>query len=434
MYAPYRLFGGALSPYSRKVETYLRYKGLEHTVLERTAETAAEFARLAKLPLLPLLVDARGGALQDSTPMIEVLEERHPERGVTPEDAGVGFLSLLLEDFADEWLNKALYHYRWSFEPDARAAAQAIAGAVIGEAEAELRESAIEQICARMAERRALVGVSDAVAAVIEGSFRRTLLALEPVFAARPYLFGGRPACADFALAAQLEQMLLGPTAGALMRGEAPQVCAWVERMRAPGEAGDFLPFEAAVAALEPLLQEVAQVYLPWLQANALAHSARRERFELTLAGDEYAQAPQRYAASKAFPELRAKRQAAPQEGPLADLLQRLGVEAILTPPPRPRLPEPTIEADADDTAEAHAAPAEPVAALEGEGEPGVAAAAAEEPAPAAAQPEAEPPSVSPRRPARRRAAEVAEPAATDPAEPEAAEPESAEPESDPEA
>jgi len=336
MYAPYRLFGAALSPYTRKVETYLRYKGLEHRMVERTAETAGEFAALAKLPLLPLLVDAAGGALQDSTPMIETLEERHPQRAITPEDAELKFLSLLIEDFADEWLNKVLYHYRWSFEPDARAAATAIADAALGEAEKDLKEAAVEQICARMAERRALVGVSDAVAPVIEGSLKRTLAALEPVFAERPFLFGARPACADFSLAAQLEQLLQGPTAGGLMRAQAPAVCAWVERMAQAEGDGEFLPFEAAVAPLEPLLREIADVYLPWLQANAQAHGARRPRFELTLAGEPFAQAPQRYAATKAFPELRSKRQAAPADGPLGALLERLGVAAMLAAPVRP--------------------------------------------------------------------------------------------------
>lgn len=352
---PYRLFGGALSPYTRKVALYLRYKGLEHVVIERTPETVGEFSRLAKLPLLPLLVDARGAALQDSTPMIEVLEERHPEPGISPADPSLKFLSLLIEDFADEWVNKALYHYRWSFEPDARGAAQAIADAVMGDAEQEQKDAAIEQICARMAERRSLVGVSDAVAPVIEGSLRRTLAALEAVLAERPFLLGGRPACADFALAAELEQLQQGPTAGALLRTAAPRTCAWIARLAETDAAGEFLPFEAAAAGLEPLLQEIATVYLPWLQADAQAHGARRERFEVELAGEMFAQAPQRYAATKAYPELRAKRGLVPPEAPLSALLERLGVEAILAPPRgRPETPPaaPADEADEPGAAE----------------------------------------------------------------------------------
>lgn len=306
MYAPYRLFGGALSPYSRKVASYLRFKGLDFAYCERNAGNAEEFAQLAKLPLLPLLIAADGSVLQDSTPLIETLEQRHQAPSITPDDAALRFVSLMIEDFADEWLNKVLYHYRWSFPEDARLAAAAIVAAVAPDAEAAQVEQAIAQVCAQMGERRALVGVSDAAAPVLESSLARTLDALQQVFQATPFLLGSRPACADFALAAQLEELAHGPTAQAQI-GARPAVSAYLERMRAPDGEGVFAAASARITALRPLLEEIASVYLPWLAANAEAHFSRRESFAVELAGMPFAQAPQRYAATKAFPELRAK-------------------------------------------------------------------------------------------------------------------------------
>ena len=74
MTAPFRLYGAELSPYSLKVRSYLRYKGIEFEWLARTNARQEEFQRYAKLPLIPVLVDADENALQDSTPIIEKLE------------------------------------------------------------------------------------------------------------------------------------------------------------------------------------------------------------------------------------------------------------------------------------------------------------------------------------------------------------------------
>ena len=306
MFAPYRLFGGALSPYSRKVASYLRYKGLDFAYIERNADNAEEFAQLAKLPLLPLLIGADGSVLQDSTPLIETLEQRHDAPSITPDEAALRFVSLLIEDFADEWLNKVLYHYRWSFPEDARLAAGAIVAAAAPEAEAAQVEQAVAQVCAQMGERRALVGVSDAVASVLEGSLARTLDALQQVLQVSPFLLGSRPACADFALAAQLEELAHGPTAQAQLSAR-PAVSAYLARMRAAEGEGAFAGASAQITLLRPLLEEIAAVYLPWLSANAEAHFSRRESFTVDLAGLMFVQAPQRYAATKAFPELRAR-------------------------------------------------------------------------------------------------------------------------------
>jgi len=74
MTAPFRLYGAELSPYSLKVRSYLRFKGLDFEWLTRSNARQEEFTRYAKQPLMPVLVDAADTALQDSTPIIEALE------------------------------------------------------------------------------------------------------------------------------------------------------------------------------------------------------------------------------------------------------------------------------------------------------------------------------------------------------------------------
>jgi len=119
----YRLFGNELSPYSVKVRSYFRFKNIAHEWIVRNASNEAEFQRYARLPLIPLVVTPSGEVLQDSTPLIERLEGQFPEPSIIPPDPRLAFLAALIEEYADEWVNKPMFHYRWFYEADANSAA-----------------------------------------------------------------------------------------------------------------------------------------------------------------------------------------------------------------------------------------------------------------------------------------------------------------------
>src|SRR5438552_6764761 len=115
---PLRLFGSELSPYSVKVRSYLRYKRIPHRWVVRDLTTLAEFQRHARLPLITLVLAPDGTAMQDSTPIIDELEARHPEPSIHPAEPALAFLSALIEAYAVEWDNKPMLHYRWFYVPD----------------------------------------------------------------------------------------------------------------------------------------------------------------------------------------------------------------------------------------------------------------------------------------------------------------------------
>jgi hypothetical protein len=61
MSSPHRIFGAEMSPYSVKVRSYFRYKGIPQQWIVRNMETQAEYQKYAKLPIVPLVVTS--GAL-----------------------------------------------------------------------------------------------------------------------------------------------------------------------------------------------------------------------------------------------------------------------------------------------------------------------------------------------------------------------------------
>jgi glutathione S-transferase len=325
MKAPFRLYGSELSPYSVKVRALLRFKGLAFEWLQRSGARQEEFARYAKLPLIPVLVDAEDNAFQDSTPIMEALEREFPEPSMTPDEPALAFMSALIEDYADEWLNKAMFHYRWSYPEDQASASKRIVAMLFEGGEAP--EGAEAAVRARMTGRLHHVGASPETAPVIEASFARLLGLIEPMLGANPYLLGGRPSLADFGLAGQLWTLASDPTPGAIIKAQAPNVTAWLARMEAPRVEGGFASAVALRDALVGLLrQELGAAYLPWMAVNATAVAEDAPGVSVEVAGGTFAQKPQRYAA-KAFAELKRKR-AAVEDATLAALLEDSGCAA----------------------------------------------------------------------------------------------------------
>jgi glutathione S-transferase len=330
MASDYRIFGSEMSPYSVKVRSYFRYKGLPHRWLVRNTDTQAEYQAHAKIQIIPLVVTPTDEALQDSTPIIERLERDHPTPSIHPGEPVTGFLSALLEEFGDEWGNKWMFHYRWAREVDQISSAGRIARGMMPAADRDMADGLAGQIRGRMVGRVWFVGSSPQTAPQIEDTFATALALLDAHLATRPYLFGARPSFGDFGLWGQIYEAWTDPTAGALIEGRAHHVLDWVHRMLWPRAGGDFESWETLAATLAPFLQgPVAQLFLPWTLANAAAVAGAQEEFTVQLAGQAWTQKPQKYHA-KSLQALRAKYAAITDRRALDAVLDQVGCRAAL--------------------------------------------------------------------------------------------------------
>ena len=304
----YRIFGAEMSPFSVKVRSYARYKGFPHQWLNRGGENATEYAKFAKVQIVPLVVTPEGEGIQDSTPIIERLEGDFPTPSIHPASPALRFLSEMLEEVADEWGNKWMFHYRWRREIDQWASAGRLALGMNPSMDEATQKGFAEQIRNRMVGRVWFVGSSDATAPFIEHTFHRALGQLNTHLANRPYLFGARPSLADFGLWGQIYNMWTDPTPCAIIEARAPHVLAWIQRMLWPSAQGEFETWTSLQPTLTPILHDwVGEWFLPWSIANAAAIAKSPDaEFTVKLQGFDWTQKPQKYHA-KSLDALRKK-------------------------------------------------------------------------------------------------------------------------------
>jgi len=339
---PFTLVGAPGSPYSRKLRAVLRYRRIAYAWVNRGSPEARTLPR-PRVDLLPqlLLPDAAGAleAVTDSTPLIRRLEALVAGRSVIPSDPAVAFLDALLEDYADEWLTKAMFHYRWAFAPDtAKAAAILPRWSRTDQPEEQAR--ALGRLFAeRQIGRLGVVGSNETTAPVIEASYLRLLALLEAHLERSRFLFGDRPAASDFALYGQLTQLAgFDPTPAAIALDVAPRVVAWVDGVEDLSglEPRDdaWIGRDAIPETLRALLAEVGRVYAPFLLANAAAVARGAERVACEIDGRPWVQAPFPYQA-KCLGWLRAARAAlAPADrGAVDRVLAGTGCEALFAAP-----------------------------------------------------------------------------------------------------
>jgi glutathione S-transferase len=276
----------------------MRYRRLPHVwrPIGRDSPVRAK----VKVPVIPIVRFGDDDWRNDSTPMIQALEALHPERSLLPADPGDAFLALLLEDMADEWGTKVMFHYRWAPVEDQAPNAFTIAQQSMPGAPRATVERVGETLRERQVSRMPLVGCTPQNAPLIEETARRVLSLIDAHVPEGMWLFGARPSLADIGWYGQLSQLARDPTPRALMRHEFPAAFTWVETLDdASGlEPGPWRDPDADPSpALAGLCALASELYLPFLAENARALADGQPGFSITLLGHPYAQAPFGYQA-----------------------------------------------------------------------------------------------------------------------------------------
>ena len=299
---PITIGGAHSSPYSLKMRAVLRYRRIPFRWVLRNSR----WDDLPDVPvqIIPVLVfpDEHGGygeAMVDSSPQIARLEREYHGRSIVPIDPALALIDFLIEDFADEWVTKAMYHYRWTYVPDIEKSGRLLPLDRNLQASDEELAMAHDFIIDRQVGRRALVGSTDANLPVIERSYERLLDLLQRHLGAHDFLMGERPARGDLALYGQLKPLLWwDPTPMAIAVERAPRAVNWIERVDdlswwdVDGDHGWFAELPPTTAEL---LGEIGRTYAPFMLANNAALLAGDDELVCKIDGHEYRQAPFKY-------------------------------------------------------------------------------------------------------------------------------------------
>ena len=294
MTLPYKILGAPGSPYSRKLRSVFRYRRIPFTWANRNSK---EDVNTPKVPvnLLPVLViPGESGdyseAKIDSTPIIRFLEAEQSDRSVIPTDPVMTFIDYLIEDYADEWLTKAMFHFRWAHKRNVDFAGSILPRWTLNQLSDEEIEPLSKNISERQIERLRYVGSNETTGEFIEESYQKFIELLSNHLVGRRFVLGDRPGSSDFGIFGQLTQLAqTDPTCRDLTLDVAPRVFAWCDNVEdlsglEPKES-DWIESDQIPETLSEIFKEVGRTYAPFLLANAEAVDEAKEEWEAEIDG-----------------------------------------------------------------------------------------------------------------------------------------------------
>ena len=268
MPSQYTLYGAPMSLYTGKVRAYLIFKNQPYTeVFSSLKVYKSVIVPKTGVRFVPVVKTPEGEYLQDTAQIIDILEQRHPQRSVIPTSPKQKLVSYLFETWADEWLVIPAMHYRWN-KDNFPFIYQEFGKVIAPNMPGFIRAFIGKKIGAKFKGFVPLLGITDKSIPAIEDWYENYVLPmLDKHFAEHDYLLGSKPCLGDFGLMGPLYAHLYrDPTPGALMKKIAPNVAKWVERMNQPQDVeGAFLVDDMIPDTLLELLTRMFKEQWPVL-------------------------------------------------------------------------------------------------------------------------------------------------------------------------
>ncbi|MGH8505377.1 MAG: glutathione S-transferase family protein [Stenotrophobium sp.] len=271
MSKPYIHYAWHLSYFSGKSRCYLQYKGIPH--VEKVINYYTYMVRAKKhtqAAVMPIVVTPEGEWLQDTSVIIDRLEQRFPQMPVVPSTPVQRIASYLMEIWGDEWWLVIAMYTRWChpenyplFEHDAGKGLMPYFPWFI---QRRFGAKAANQ----MRHHLPGLGIVPAQLPLLEAWTRNTLDQLDRHFSQLPFLLGNQPSLGDFGLIGPLYAHLgRDPWSKRELIDPRKHVRAWVERMtQLRPHTGALLPDDRIPDTLTPIFSAMLREMLPLISGT----------------------------------------------------------------------------------------------------------------------------------------------------------------------
>ena len=235
MDSPYVLYGSYASYYTAKVRAYLRKKGIpfverlpsDPVFRERVRPTSGSHR-------IPQLLTPEGEVVQDSVAIVDFLEPRFPDVPAFPESPRQRCFVHLMELLGSQGLLRLAWLHRWLFDEN-----QPFVKMDFGRSfRPQGSDAELLKYGNLIADRMMSYGLPESspeARVELDDQYRELLRCFEAHWVEHPYLLGGHPSAADYALMGALHAHMGRDPAGLrTMQNQAPRTFRWVEHMVVP--------------------------------------------------------------------------------------------------------------------------------------------------------------------------------------------------------
>lgn len=235
MQSTYTLYGSYASYYTAKVRSYLRKKGI--VFIERLPSDPLFRDKVrpdSGSHRIPQLLTPQGGVIQDSVEIVDHLEARFPVLPAFPDTPRQRTFVHLMELLGSEGLLRLAWLHRWLFKENDQFVKMDFGRSFKPQGD----DAALLKYGNLIADRMRSYGLPEATPAVqaeLDEQYEALLGLFDAHLIHHPYLLGGQPSAADYAVMGALHAHLGRDPAGLrIMQNAGPRTFRWVEHMLVP--------------------------------------------------------------------------------------------------------------------------------------------------------------------------------------------------------
>jgi glutathione S-transferase len=215
--------------------------------------------------VVPVVRFPDGSFHADSTPMMYHLSQQVPERSLIHPNAGIAFLSHLIEDMADEYFPLPFFYFRWTTDAQWCGRRQMIGW------NGALTDEQLDPLAGAFTARQQqqLGQTASLPPEQVQENYEAVLAALDRQLQKSLFFFGSRPSLAEFGLHGQLSQYAVDPFVSSIMKRNAVRVFQWEQLLDdMSGLDGEWAsPQDCLTPELEGVISSLAPGYFSMMAA-----------------------------------------------------------------------------------------------------------------------------------------------------------------------